>query len=307
MSGEGRVAAPAGFLIIDKPSGVTSFAMVSLVRRLTGVRRVGHAGTLDPLASGVLPMAIGPATRLIEYLDDTPKVYLARVRFGVSTDTYDAEGAITSERDASSVTREAVERLLPSFTGDIVQRPPRYSALKVAGKPLYRYAREGADVEAAPRRVRVERIAVRSFGGGEAEIEVTCGKGTYIRSLAHDLGEKLSCGAHLTALRRTASGGFTDADVHTPDDLRAAADAGVLTELLLAPDRAVERRPAAILDAQHAADVRAGRDIVARPRREADRCRAYGADGVFLGVLAHAGEGRWHPEKMLVRASLGRI
>jgi tRNA pseudouridine55 synthase len=294
--------AGSGFIIVNKPSGATSFSMVSLVRRLTGVRRVGHAGTLDPLASGVLPVAFGHATRLIEYLDDELKVYRAAVRLGAATDTYDAEGSVTAKGDASSVTSARVQSELAAFVGDIEQRPPRYSALKVAGRPMYRYAREGVEVAVAPRRVHVERIELLRFSGDLAEIEVRCGKGTYIRSIAHDLGAALGCGAHLAALERTRSGGFGIDEARGPDELVALAGEGRLEEAALAPDRAVERRPAAILGSGRSAEVRSGRDVAFEAAAELELCRAYSVGGSFLGVLKRAGEARWHPEKVIPEA-----
>jgi tRNA pseudouridine55 synthase len=288
-----------GFLIVDKPAGVTSFSIVSLVRRLTGVRRVGHAGTLDPLATGVLPIAVGYATRFIEYMDDAPKTYVGSVRFGEATDTYDAEGEVTSGGDASGVTTQAIEEALAEFVGEIVQTPPLFSAIKVAGKPLYRYAREGTDVAVAPRSVHVERAALHSYAENVAEIEVRCGKGTYIRSIAHDLGQRLGCGAHLTGLRRTGSAGFTDADALLPDALIALAGDGRLADALLAADRAVERRFAAIFEEERSRDVACGRDIEFLPHRDAGLCRAYSSAGDFLGVLRHQGGSRWHPEKVV--------
>jgi len=273
--------------------------MVALVRRLAGVKRVGHAGTLDPLATGVLPIGVGHATRLIEYLDSASKTYVARVRFGVSTDTYDAEGVVTAERDASHVTPDVVAAALPSFVGDIEQTPPVFSAIKLAGKPLYKYAREGQAVTVASRVVRVESITLLRFVNGEAEIEVRCGKGTYIRSLAHDLGEQLGCGAHLTALRRTSSGGFGIEDAFAPSVLSVAASEGRLLELMLAPDRAVEREAAAILAEAHTTDVTCGRDVVLEARGDAPRCRAYTVGGDFLGLLRRTPGGAWHPEKLM--------
>ncbi|MDE3095007.1 MAG: tRNA pseudouridine(55) synthase TruB [Chloroflexota bacterium] len=289
----------AGFLVVDKPSGVTSFSIVALVRRLTGVRRVGHAGTLDPLASGVLPVAVGQAARLIEYLDDVLKAYTAVVRFGMSTTTYDAEGDVTATADASGLTAASVRAALAGFVGDIEQVPPAYSAIKLAGKPLYRYAREGADVAPAPRRVHIERIDLLRCGDGEAAIAVRCGKGTYIRSLAHDLGQRLGCGAHLAALRRTRSGGFSLDDAHPPDELVAAAADGALDELLLAPDRAVERQPAAIVGEANARAVATGRDLAIAAAASVALCRAYTSDGDFVGVLRRRAGGLWHPEKVL--------
>lgn len=292
-----------GFLIIDKPAGVTSFSIVALVRRLTGVRRVGHAGTLDPLATGVLPVAIGVATRLIEYLDDSVKVYEAAVRLGVETDTYDADGQVIAERDAAAINAADVEAALRGFTGEIEQVPPRYSALKVAGKPMYRYAREGADVELRPRRVRIDAIELRRFEGGVAHLLVRCGPGTYVRSLAHDLGAALGCGAHLAALRRTYSAGFSIEDAVTPAILRAAVGEGRLAALILAPDRAVERHDALLLGAESAQRLRQGRTLALTPLRlprTGDICRAYSFDGAFLGVVRPGAPGTWKPEKVFI-------
>jgi tRNA pseudouridine55 synthase len=292
---------PSGFLIVDKPTGVTSFSIVALVRRLTGVRRVGHAGTLDPLASGVLPVAVGQATRLIEYTDDAQKRYIATVRFGITTDTYDADGTVTAEHPASRLTRADIEAALPTFIGHIEQRPPAFSALKLAGRPLYSYARSGEAVEPAARTVRIDSITITAFDSPDATLDVRCGKGAYVRSLAHDLGQSLGTGAHLTALRRAESASFTLAEAHTPDALRDAHASGALESLLLAPDRAVERRPAAILEYESARRLGQGKDISIDARFEADLCRAYSFGGGFLGILERGPEGAWHPRKMLVR------
>jgi tRNA pseudouridine55 synthase len=250
----------------------------------------------------VLPVAVGHATRLIEYLDDEHKTYRAGVRFGIETDTYDAEGQVTATADASAVTSDSIESALPAFVGDIEQRPPLYSALKVAGKPLYRYAREGADVAVAARTVHVERITLRSYGYGTAEIEVVCGKGTYIRSLAHDLGRALGCGAHLASLVRTSSGGFGIEHAWAPEQLTALAAEDRLEEAMLAADRAVERRPAAIFAEEHSRDISRGRDITFEARSGAELCRAYSDGGDFLGVLKRMGPGAWHPEKVVASA-----
>ncbi|MBF6599710.1 MAG: tRNA pseudouridine(55) synthase TruB [Dehalococcoidia bacterium] len=288
----------AGFLIVDKPRGVTSFSMVALVRRLTGVRRVGHAGTLDPLASGVLPVAVGAATRLIEYLEDGYKTYVADVRFGAGTTTDDAEGELMGTGDAARLHLDDVVTAFAAFVGDIEQTPPAYSAIKLAGKPLYRYARAGIEVRPAARRVHIERIDLLGFADGVATIEVVCGSGTYIRSLAHDTGAALGCPAHLAALRRTHSGGFSLDDARGPAAIEAATSAGRLPELLLAPDRAVERRPAAIFGEQQAQAIASGRDVTIARATAAGLCRAYTSAGAFVGVLAHRTGERWHPEKV---------
>ena len=293
----------AGFIVVDKPAGETSFAMVSMLRRLTGVRRIGHAGTLDPLATGVLPVAVGAATRLIGYMEDAPKGYVAEARLGIATDTYDADGAVTSERDASGITQEAVASALAGFVGAVLQRPPPFSAIKLAGKPLYRYAREGARVEAPARTVRIDSIELRAFEPPVVQIAVQCRKGTYIRSIAHDLGERLGCGAHVTSLRRTSSGGFALDDAHDVGAIATAAAEGALDELMLAPDRVLESRQAAIVGDLRAAELLQGRDLELDGRASGPICRAYSTEGEFLGVLRALESGAWHTEKVLRRAS----
>jgi tRNA pseudouridine55 synthase len=293
-----------GILVLDKPAGVSSFAMVKLVRRLTGVRRVGHAGTLDPMATGVLPVAVGFATRLIEYTETAQKAYTAAVRLGIATNTYDAEGDATAERDASLVSEGDIRSLLPRFVGEMEQRPPAFSALKVAGRPLYRYAREGKPVSPAPRRVRVDSINLVSYDPGAftAVIDVRCGKGTYVRSLAHDLGQALGCGAHLAALRRTETAGFTLAEAHTPEDLVRYAAEGSIDDLLLAADRLLEAWPAAIIGAAGASAAQRGRDLALPAVADARLLRAYSTEGDFVGVLEQSDLRVWHPKKVLLGA-----
>lgn len=198
-----------GFLNINKPKGMTSHDVVANVRRLTGIRQIGHTGTLDPFAEGVLPICIGKATRLIEFLEDD-KAYLATVQFGSNTDTYDIDGTVTQTFN-KKVTKEEIEKALEDFRGEIDQLPPIYSAIKVNGKKLYEYARNGEEVEIKPRRVTIEKLELKAFdeAAQTAQLEVKCSKGTYIRSLAFDLGKKLDCGAHLSALIRTQAGRFT--------------------------------------------------------------------------------------------------
>ena len=197
-----------GFLNIRKPVGMTSHDVVYKIRKASGIKQVGHTGTLDPFAEGVLPVCIGKATRLIEYLDDD-KAYLAVVKFGVETDTYDLDGKITKVSE-TKVTGEDVEKILPEFCGEILQTPPAYSAIKVKGKKLYEYARKGQTVEVEPRKVFIEKLELKNFDfeNQTAEIFVKCSKGTYIRSIAHDTGQKLLCGAHLVKLTRTKAGKF---------------------------------------------------------------------------------------------------
>jgi tRNA pseudouridine55 synthase len=200
---------PDGVLVVDKPSGPTSFDVVRRIKRAARLARVGHGGTLDPLASGVLPICVGEGTKLAAFLLDADKEYEVTIRLGVETDTYDAQGAVTARHDPSAVDEARVRAALPAFTGPIEQRPPAYSALKRDGRPLYDYARAGEAVAIEPRAVTVHELALVAFAGPEAvALRVRCSKGTYVRSLAFDLGRALGVGAHVAALRRTRSGPF---------------------------------------------------------------------------------------------------
>ena len=208
MSGEPDNKKMFGFFNIYKPVGMTSHDVVAVLRRLTKIKQIGHTGTLDPFAEGVLPVCIGKATRLIEYLKDD-KEYLATVQFGASTNTFDVDGQVVSTSE-KKVSHRDVENCLKSFEGEISQLPPIFSAIKVKGKKLYEYARKGEEVEIQPRKVFIEKIEQKSFDENlqQAEILIKCSKGTYIRSIAHDLGQKLGCGAHLVKLVRTQAGSF---------------------------------------------------------------------------------------------------
>lgn len=221
-----------GFLNIYKPKGLTSHDVVARLRKITKVRQIGHTGTLDPFATGVLPICIGKATRLIEYLDDD-KEYLATVQFGKNTATYDLEGEITATFD-KKVTEEDVKNALKDFEGEISQIPPIYSAIKVNGKKLYDYARQGQDIEIKPRKVTISKIELKEFDktSQSAKITVACSKGTYIRSIAYDLGAKLGCGGYLTALERTQAGKF---QVNTAIKLEDLTEVSQIVENLINP------------------------------------------------------------------------
>ena len=284
-----------GILNADKPRGLTSHDVVDRVRSVAGTRRVGHAGTLDPMATGVLLVCVGRATRVAEYLMASPKTYRARVRLGVTTDTCDAEGEIVEERPVA-VDRGAVERALDRFRGPILQVPPMYSALKRGGRRLYELAREGVTVEREPRPVEIYRLELVEWESPELVLETTCSPGTYVRSLAHDLGRELGCGAHLIGLVRLASGDFRleDAvgmDVLTPERLPS---------LLLPLDAALGRYPALHLDEQAAQAVRSGRAVEGPSLGgETDLARAYAPDGTFLAVMVYRpGQRIWHPRKV---------
>ena len=230
---------PAGFVVVDKPAGRTSHDVVDAARRWFGTRRVGHLGTLDPQATGVLPLAIRGATKLIQYMEDATKGYDGTIVLGAETDTLDHEGAILKRHVGNLPGREAVETALAGFKGDIQQIPPMYSAVKKDGVPLHRLARRGEEVEREPKWVTIDAIELTRFEAPEVDVRVLCRAGTYVRVLAADLGEALGCGAHLGGLRRTRSGRFSLEMAWTVDELEAAAVAGKIESALIEPAEAL--------------------------------------------------------------------
>lgn len=215
-----------GFLNIYKPTGMTSHDVVNVLRKITKIKQIGHTGTLDPFAQGVLPIAIDKATRLIEFLDDD-KEYLAEITFGHSTDTYDCEGqAIFMAENVPLITQKSLEQSLNKFKGEILQMPPIYSAIKVKGKKLYEYARSGEEVKIEPRKVFIEKLEIKSFDekNQKAEVLIKCSKGTYIRSIAHDVGQDLKCGAYLSKLIRTQAGKFFVQDTISLERINSTED-----------------------------------------------------------------------------------
>ncbi len=213
---------PSGILNIDKPQGWTSHDVVARVRRLTGIRRVGHAGTLDPLATGVLLVCVGKATRVVEYLQQGKKIYETVIRLGETTDTYDADGQVVATATVPDFTLEDLDRALDAFRGDILQVPPMYSAIKQKGQPLYKLARQGKTVERPPRPVTIYDITILQWRKPDLTLRITTSPGAYIRSIAHDLGQALGVGGHIRQLRRVASGAFRVEDAITLEDLEAA-------------------------------------------------------------------------------------
>ncbi len=217
-----------GFCVLDKSEGMTSFRASAILRRIYNEKKTGHTGTLDPMATGVLPVALGKATRFIDFLPETDKGYIARFKLGVITDTLDITGTVLETREVN-VKKEDIEAVLPRFTGEIMQLPPMYSAISVGGVRLYELARKGIEVEREFRKVKIYSLELRDTETeGEYEIEVMCSKGTYIRSLIADMGEALGCGAVMTALRRTLSNGFLLEDAKTEEELKALGEAAVL-------------------------------------------------------------------------------
>lgn len=283
-----------GILNIDKPQWLSSHDVVARVRRICGTRRVGHAGTLDPLATGVLLVCVGRATRLSEYLMGQQKVYTATVRLGQTTNTYDAEGEVTEERPFSHITSFDIEQALETFRGSIEQIPPIYSALKVNGQPMYKLARAGKDVERKPRPVTIYELALLNWAPPNLQLRVVCSTGTYIRSLAHDIGEMLSCGGHITVLRRTAVGEFTLSDAVTLDTL-ASDD---WKSFCLPSDEAVTNLLRVDASEAETAALLMGQQIPCSTVQSADAlARVYDNQGQFFGILQYENNA-WRPKKM---------
>jgi tRNA pseudouridine55 synthase len=286
-----------GVLLFDKPHGLTSNAALQRVRRLFRAERAGHTGTLDPLATGLLPVLFGDATKFGGELLNADKRYRASIVLGVRTSTGDAEGEVI-ERHPVAVDRSALDAVLPRFTGRIEQTPPMYSALKRAGRPLYAYARAGETVERNARQVTVHALAVESFSADRLQTDVHCGKGTYVRTLAEDIGAALRCGAHLAGLVRTAVGPFRLADAHTLAGLEAAPDTERLGRLL-AVDVLLTELPTVTLAPAEAGRFAHGQPVAAPPATPAGRLRAYDPSGTLLGVGDCGADGWVRPRRLL--------
>lgn len=291
-----------GILNINKPRGRTSFSIVSLVRRLSGVKRVGHAGTLDPAATGVLPVCLGQGRRVVPFLHEAPKVYRARIEFGVTTDSYDATGKVTATGDPSGISRQNFLSALGSFTGLIQQAPPMYSAVKCGGRPLYELARAGIEVERRSRPVQIYRLELKRWQPPVATVEVECGKGTYIRSLAHDLGQFLGCGAHLKELVRLRYGCFDIEDAVSLPRLEQAFRDDCWQQFIYPLDSVFQDWEMTVVDDSTADDIRNGRPVDLGSQ-VGDRLRVYSGDGNFLGLVKFDREkGCWLPARVFSRA-----
>lgn len=279
----------AGFLVVDKPSGITSNQVVGTVRKATGVKKVGHAGTLDPMATGVLVLAVGKVTRLIRYIQDQAKEYVATAQFGVATDTLDSDGAVLS-REPMDIADADLEKIVPRFTGVISQVPPMVSALKQDGKRLYELARAGQIVEREARNVEVHELEILSVGPPpypEVEFRVVCGKGTYVRSLADDMASTLGGAAHLTALRRTRIGSMRASQGVTLEDMRN------WESYFLTPNEALGSLPAVQVDAEMLPGVTNGVRFVGSPFSQAtedEPFRVVGPDGRLAAIYVRVGD-----------------
>ena len=285
-----------GVLLLDKPQGMSSNGALQTARRLLAAAKAGHTGTLDPMASGLLPLTFGEATKFSQMLLDADKTYEAVVQLGVDTDSGDAEGEVIATHPVA-VDRIALESVLERFRGEIEQVPPMYSALKRDGKALYEYARAGIELERAARRVVIHALELLDFAGERFTIRVHCSKGTYIRSLAMDIGAALGCGAHLAALRRTAIGAFDLSGALTLEALEAAGEGG--RDALLAPvDALVAGFPVLQLDAEAARGLLQGRTLALAGAQPGAKVRAYGPGG-FLGLAQWQDDGRLAARRLI--------
>ena len=299
-----------GILLLDKPLGMSSNGALQRVKYLFFAAKAGHTGSLDPLASGVLPICLGEATKFTQFLLDADKCYRATFRFGMATASGDADGEVVSEKGADGLTQQQVESVLTEFRGDIAQVPSMYSALKHQGQPLYKLAREGVEVEREARPVTIYSLELTDFRPGhfaEADVEVHCSKGTYIRTLAEDIGQKLDCGAYVSKLHRSAAGPFDEADTISLGQLEAMRqkqDAEQLDHLLKPMDAGIQHMMSVELSEDMAFYFRQGQPMMVpqayREGEEGDIVRVFEADGPFLGVGEVTDDGRVAPKRLVV-------
>ncbi len=298
---------PSGFLVVDKPAGWTSHDVVDAARRWFGTRRVGHLGTLDPQATGVLPLAVRDATKLIPFLPSAPKVYRGVIRLGVETDSYDGEGEVISRHEGTLPDEGELRDVMRSFLGEHEQIPPMFSAIKHEGVPLYRLARKGEEIRREPRKVTIREFELVSYDPPDAEVRVVCSPGTYVRVLAMDVGTRLGCGAYLKALCRLQSGSFTLDQAESPDQLGAEAEEGVIARRLVRPVR-VLGLPTLKLRPEEARRVRNGGSLVAgaTARAPGERLAAVDPTGELIAVLEVAKDRRLKPLRVLGHLAAAR-
>ena len=293
-----------GIVVLDKACGLSSNAALQEVKRLFEARKAGHTGSLDPLATGVLPLCLGEATKMSQFLLDSDKVYRTRIKLGVRTSSGDSEGEVIEHHDSIGVSRQQIEKALEQFRGEIEQLPPMYSALKKDGVPLYKLARQGKTVEREPRRVSIYSIELTAFIDDELELEIECSKGTYIRAIADDLGQALGCGAHVVALHRTRAGSFTDKDSIKFDELIQEKEAhGLegLDRLLFPMDMAVANLPQVRLPEVTASQVKHGQAVLVRHLPAEGLVRLY-EEEQFIGIGVIDEDGKVAPKRLIVDA-----
>ena len=294
-------------LNIDKPYGITTMDVVRRIKRASRLKRVGHGGTLDPVATGVVPICLGHATRVMQYVVEGTKDYRATIELGATTDTYDALGEITGKSDPSFVTLSDINEAIPAFKGVVDQVPPMFSALKRQGKRLYDLARAGVEIEREPRRVEVFRVEILDWSPPMISLDLGCGRGFYMRSFAHDLGQVLGCGGHLKSLVRLRTGPFDISDSLSLEVAEQRIEDGSWWKDLYAPDVVVRELPAIVVGRRAEDMIKNGRALPAGLRiassRPGERCRVYSVEGRFLAIAAFDAPSRqWRPEKVFAPA-----
>tara|TARA_B110000196_G_C21018835_1_gene601714 strand:+ start:129 stop:1052 length:924 start_codon:yes stop_codon:yes gene_type:complete len=300
---KGRII--SGIIVLDKAVGLSSNKALQEVKWLFEANKAGHTGSLDPLATGVLPLCLGEATKVSQFLLNSDKRYRARIKLGIRTDSADSEGQVIAECDEVNVSREQVEQALQSFKGETQQIPPMHSALKVDGVPLYKLAREGKTIPREARSICVYELELTDFQGDEIELEITCSKGTYIRTIADDLGQDLGCGAHIIALRRLQAGAFTEADCVSTDALREVKEKHGMDRLdqnLIPMDRAIEDLPEVNLPSIAASQFKNGQSVLVRHLPEEGLVRLY-EEEQFIGIGCIDDDGKVAPKRLILTSA----
>ena len=292
-----------GIIVCHKLAGMTSMDVIRIVRRFIGVKKVGHGGTLDPIASGVLPLFIGQATRVSEYILNSSKEYTTVIQLGEITDTYDREGTVIETHDYSSISKEMFNNTVSEYLGSISQKPPMYSALKIGGTRLYKLARAGIEIEREYRKVFISSIAVTDWHPPFVTLHIKCGRGLYVRSLVHDIGQTLRCGAHVRELTRLSVGDFKLRDALVVDNSHQPLALNLWRRYLLPLDSVLLSIPACLVDYEQETYVKSGGSInlgASHPMTEENRCRRiYNKQGYFIGIVkALGGQTLWKPEKV---------
>ena len=288
-----------GVLIIDKPAGMTSHDVVNRVRRIVQERSVGHLGTLDPMATGVLPLVLGRMTRLAQFYNASEKVYEGAIRFGFATDTYDREGEPAGEAQPVKFGVEELRQAAEGFRGEIEQVPPPFSAKKIQGVPAYKLARKKREVELQPVTVEVKEFEIVEFGGEVARFRARVASGTYMRSIAHDLGQRLGCGAHLADLRRTRVEEFDIADAHSLEELSGAADGGTVDEFLVHPRRILPAFPSVTAPPESASRIRTGQTVNLPEMSRARQVKVFEGQNELIAIATRVAGTLFHPKVVL--------
>jgi tRNA pseudouridine55 synthase len=291
-----------GILLLDKPKGTTSNGVLQVIKRLFAAKKAGHTGSLDPSATGMLPICFGEATKLCQFLLEANKSYHVTVQLGVRTATGDADGEVIDTQPVVNVTRARVEEVLKQFTGSIAQIPPMYSAVKINGKPLYKLARRGIEIDRQPRQVTISQLTILDFNESDFTLDVHCTKGTYVRALADDIGNALGCGGHVSVLRRTAVAPYQQATMFTLDELIAIHAEHGLTALrrgLLPIETSAQNFPSIKLSAAAAFYIKTGHPVMTNQVKTKGLIRIFSDDGSFMGIGEMLDDGRVTPKRLI--------